>query len=87
MSIPTLSLHVFSYFSRRTGRAGRHGYAYTFLTPTQVRYAGDIVKALELSGAKVPMEINKLWNEYKESQEAVCQYYKRMCIYIDFGVV
>lgn len=57
--------------SRRTGRAGRHGYAYTFMTYEQARYAGDIVKALELSGANVPPEVANLWEEYKKQAEAV----------------
>ncbi|CAF1344820.1 unnamed protein product [Rotaria sordida] len=39
----------------RTGRAGKIGYAYTFLTPAQERYSGDIIRALETSpmGKKV----------------------------------
>lgn len=64
--------HYEDYVHRcgRTGRAGNHGYAYTFITPPQVRYAGDIIKALELSGSVVPPELNQLWTEYKTQQEA-----------------
>ena len=54
----------------RTGRAGNKGFAYTFITPEQSRYAGHILKALELSGAKVPDELFVLWNEYVREQEA-----------------
>lgn len=56
---------------RRTGRAGRHGYAYTFMTYEQARYAGEIIKAMELSGANVTPEVVQLWEEYKAQTEAV----------------
>lgn len=56
---------------RRTGRAGNKGYAFTFITPEQERYAGDIIKALELSGATVNADLEKLWNDYKERAKAV----------------
>lgn len=59
------------YFSR-TGRAGNKGTAYTFITPEQVRYAGDIIKALELSESPVPDNLRKWWEEYKKQAEAVC---------------
>jgi len=38
----------------RTGRAGNKGFAYTFITPEQERYAGYIIRALELSLVPVP---------------------------------
>lgn len=47
------------------------GYAYTFITEDQVRYAGDIIKALELSGASVPPELEQLWASFKDQQKAV----------------
>ncbi|CAF1066753.1 unnamed protein product [Rotaria sordida] len=51
------SNHYEYYVDRcgRTGRAGKIGYAYTFLTPAQERYSGDIIRALETSamGKKV----------------------------------
>lgn len=56
---------------RRTGRAGNKGTAYTFITPEQVQYAGDIIKALELSETKVPEHLHKWWDEYKKQAEAV----------------
>ncbi|ORZ07858.1 P-loop containing nucleoside triphosphate hydrolase protein [Absidia repens] len=42
--------HMEDYVHRvgRTGRAGNKGTAYTFITPTQERYAMDICKALKL---------------------------------------
>ena len=58
-------------FGRRTGRAGNKGFAFTFITPEQERYAGDIIKALELSGASVNSDLEKLWNDYKERAKAV----------------
>uniref|UniRef100_A0A4W4DUM3 Probable ATP-dependent RNA helicase DDX46 n=1 Tax=Electrophorus electricus TaxID=8005 RepID=A0A4W4DUM3_ELEEL len=64
--------HYEDYVHRagRTGRAGNKGYAYTFITEEQVRYAGDIIKALELSGSSVPPELEQLWGTFKEQQKA-----------------
>jgi len=47
------------------------GFAYTFITDDQVRYAGDIIKALELSCSPVPPELEKLWATFKDQQKAV----------------
>lgn len=54
----------------RTGRAGNKGCAFTFITPEQSRYAGDVIRALELSGTPVPPDLQTLWNDYKAAQEA-----------------
>ncbi|CAK6957311.1 probable ATP-dependent RNA helicase DDX46 [Scomber scombrus] len=64
--------HYEDYVHRagRTGRAGNKGFAYTFITDDQVRYAGDIIKALELSGSPVPPELEKLWGSFKDQQKA-----------------
>lgn len=64
--------HYEDYIHRagRTGRAGNKGYAYTFITEEQVRYAGDIIKALELSGSPVPPELEQLWASFKDQQKA-----------------
>ncbi|XP_016315790.1 probable ATP-dependent RNA helicase DDX46 [Sinocyclocheilus anshuiensis] len=64
--------HYEDYVHRagRTGRAGNKGYAYTFITEEQARYAGDIIKALELSGSAVPPELELLWTNFKEQQKA-----------------
>ncbi|XP_030649321.1 putative ATP-dependent RNA helicase DDX46 isoform X2 [Chanos chanos] len=64
--------HYEDYVHRagRTGRAGNKGYAYTFITEEQARYAGDIIKALELSGSLVPPELEQLWTTFKEQQKA-----------------
>ena len=61
--------HYEDYVHRvgRTGRAGNKGNAYTFILPTQKRYAGEVIKALELSGAKVPSDLEEMWTEYRES--------------------
>uniref|UniRef100_A0A1B0GJ15 Helicase C-terminal domain-containing protein n=1 Tax=Lutzomyia longipalpis TaxID=7200 RepID=A0A1B0GJ15_LUTLO len=64
--------HYEDYVHRcgRTGRAGNKGFAWTFITEDQGRYAGDIIRALELSGAQVPEDLRNLWNMYKTGQEA-----------------
>lgn len=64
--------HYEDYVHRcgRTGRAGKKGFAWTFLTPDQGRYSGEIIRALELSGATVPNDLRQLWDQYKASQEA-----------------
>lgn len=64
--------HYEDYVHRcgRTGRAGNKGYSYTFITPDQGKYAGDVIKALELSGNQIPENLQKLWDEYKAKQEA-----------------
>lgn len=59
--------HYEDYVHRcgRTGRAGNTGFAYTFLTNDQARYAGDIIRALELSESPVPSALENLWTTYK----------------------
>ncbi|XP_068618148.1 probable ATP-dependent RNA helicase DDX46 [Battus philenor] len=63
--------HYEDYVHRcgRTGRAGNKGYAWTFLTPEQGRYAGDVLRAFELAGTNPPPELRQLWDRYKEAQE------------------
>lgn len=63
--------HYEDYVHRcgRTGRAGRKGFSYTFITPEQGNYAADLIKALELSENQVPPDLQKLWDEYKETAE------------------
>ena len=53
----------------RTGRAGKKGYAYTFITDEQPRLAGDIIRALELSETPVPEFLKEFWEEYKNRME------------------
>lgn len=64
--------HYEDYVHRcgRTGRAGNKGFAWTFLTHEQGRYAGDIIRALELSGGTIPDDLRSLWDTYKTAQEA-----------------
>ncbi|GJQ73634.1 hypothetical protein Trydic_g13977 [Trypoxylus dichotomus] len=64
--------HYEDYVHRcgRTGRAGNKGFAYTFITPEQSKYAGDIVKAFELASVPVPEVLRNLWETYKAKQEA-----------------
>ncbi|CBY13871.1 unnamed protein product [Oikopleura dioica] len=63
--------HYEDYVHRcgRTGRAGNKGTAYTFLTEEEGKYAGDIIKALEMSKAEVPKHLENLWERYKLNQE------------------
>ncbi|KAH3873458.1 hypothetical protein DPMN_036693 [Dreissena polymorpha] len=63
--------HYEDYVHRcgRTGRAGNKGTAFTFITPEQVRYAGDIIKALETAESSVPENLQKWWDEYKKQAE------------------
>lgn len=64
--------HYEDYVHRcgRTGRAGNKGFAYTFITPEQSRYAGDIIRAFELAQVTVPEPLRNLWDSYKSKQEA-----------------
>lgn len=63
--------HYEDYVHRcgRTGRAGNKGWAYTFITEEEAKYAGDIVKALEMSKSDVPQKLTNLWERYKLEQE------------------
>lgn len=65
--------HYEDYVHRcgRTGRAGKQGFSWTLLTPEQGRYSGEIIRAMELSGAKVPSDLQNLFDSYKQGQEAV----------------
>ena len=60
--------HYEDYVHRvgRTGRAGNKGNAYTFIMPSQQRFAGEIIKALELSETPVPEDVEELWKTYQE---------------------
>ncbi|CAH1116014.1 unnamed protein product, partial [Phaedon cochleariae] len=64
--------HYEDYVHRcgRTGRAGNKGFAYTFVTPDQARYAGDLIKAFELATVAVPEPLRALWETYKNKQES-----------------
>ena len=61
--------HYEDYVHRcgRTGRAGNKGNAYTFIVPSQQRFSGEIIKALELSGATVPSDVEEMWKQYQET--------------------
>lgn len=64
--------HYEDYVHRcgRTGRAGNKGIAFTFITPEQERYAGEILRALEQSGVPVPEQLRILWDRYRARQAA-----------------
>lgn len=63
--------HYEDYVHRcgRTGRAGNLGTAYTFITEDEGKYAGDVIKAMELSKVERPQLLNNLWERYKLEQE------------------
>ena len=63
--------HHLHLFSRRTGRAGNKGFAFTFINSEQARYAIDVIKAFELAETTVPNGLQKMWDDYKAEQEAV----------------
>ena len=60
--------HLEDYVHRcgRTGRAGNKGTAYTFLLPDQGSYAVEIVKALTMSNATIPKEVQEMADKQSE---------------------
>ena len=64
--------HYEDYVHRcgRTGRAGNKGNAATFITPDQAKFSGEILKAVELSGAQVPDELSEMWKSYVEQMKS-----------------
>ena len=61
--------HLEDYVHRvgRTGRAGNHGHAITFITPDECVAASDLIKALENSAnAEIPEELRELEDLYQE---------------------
>ncbi|KAI0229607.1 putative ATP-dependent RNA helicase DDX46 [Lamellibrachia satsuma] len=64
--------HYEDYVHRcgRTGRAGNKGFAYTFITSEQYRYAGDIIRAMEMSNTTISPELKKLWDDYVNKSQA-----------------
>ena len=64
--------HMEDYIHRigRTGRAGKPGTAYTFISPDDEDHlASDIMKALELSGQTIPSELSELVRKYRYKKE------------------
>lgn len=55
-------------------RAGNKGYAYTFITPEQERYSGDLIRAFELAGVPVPEQLRSFFEGYKAKQLAVSDF-------------
>jgi len=64
--------HYEDYVHRvgRTGRAGAHGVAYTFITPEEEKYAPDLVKAMEAAGQEPPDEVVCMANAYDSKRKA-----------------
>lgn len=63
--------HYEDYVHRvgRTGRAGNTGTAYTFVTPSEERYAPDLVRALKTSNNEVPKDLQKLCDGFLEKKK------------------
>jgi ATP-dependent RNA helicase DDX46/PRP5 len=63
--------HYEDYVHRcgRTGRAGKKGFAYTFLTPDEDEYAPDLIKALRLANTTVPDDLAKLGETFMQKLE------------------
>jgi len=74
--------HYEDYVHRvgRTGRAGRKGTSYTFITPEDDQYAGDMCKALKNAKLEVPEDLTALHNRYerrcKESEAQGIKVYR-----------
>lgn len=64
--------HYEDYVHRvgRTGRAGAHGIAYTFITPEEEKYAPDLVKAMEAAGQEPPDDVICMANAYNSKRKA-----------------
>eukprot|EP01039_Chlorochromonas_danica_P009070 gene9070-10009_t len=60
--------HLEDYVHRvgRTGRAGRKGVAYTFLTEKDDQYAHVIIQALKKSGQSIPPDLQNLAQAFQE---------------------
>jgi ATP-dependent RNA helicase DDX46/PRP5 len=59
-------LEDFVHRAGRTGRAGNTGTCITFLTPDDMPYAADVVKAFKYSDREVPPKVEELSNAYKK---------------------
>ena len=64
--------HYEDYVHRvgRTGRAGNAGTAYTFLAPSEEKYAPDLVKAMEAAGQEAPDEVVCMANSYNAKRRS-----------------
>lgn len=63
-------LEEYVHRSGRTGRAGRKGAAYTFITPEEDQYAPFLVKALKQSQQEVPEPLQNLADEFRQKVES-----------------
>ena len=55
----TRSLHA-------AGRAGNKGTAITFISPEEEQYAADLIKALQQSGAEVPLDLKAMADHHAQ---------------------
>ena len=72
-SLPFSSLcrspnHLEDYVHRvgRTGRAGKKGTAWTFITPNEEQFSPDLVKALKDAGKEIPTALKEMANAFNE---------------------
>mmetsp|Transcript_68154 Transcript_68154/g.120297 ORF Transcript_68154/g.120297 Transcript_68154/m.120297 type:complete len:962 (+) Transcript_68154:104-2989(+) len=59
--------HLEDYIHRigRTGRAGKPGFAYTFVQPDEADHAQDMVDALRQCGQEIPLKLKALAEEHQ----------------------
>jgi ATP-dependent RNA helicase DDX46/PRP5 len=64
--------HLEDYIHRigRTGRAGKEGTAFTFITPEEAQFAPDLVHALTAAGQPVPSELKALSDAHESAVES-----------------
>eukprot|EP01041_Mallomonas_annulata_P000242 gene242-447_t len=63
--------HIEDYVHRigRTGRAGRKGTAYTFISPQEEQFSPTMLKVLERAGQPIPEELAVMSKQFKEKVE------------------
>jgi ATP-dependent RNA helicase DDX46/PRP5 len=63
--------HLEDYVHRvgRTGRAGKKGTAWTFITPSEEQFSPDLVKALKDAGKEIPPALLEMANKFNEKVE------------------
>lgn len=64
--------HYEDYVHRvgRTGRAGKAGTAITFIEPSEIKYAPDLVKGLQAAKQVVPKDLQAMADEFEAQRKA-----------------
>ena len=68
----TVPGHYEDYVHRvgRTGRAGKPGTAITFVEPTEIKFAPDLVKGLQAAKQVVPKDLQAMADEFEAQRKA-----------------